>query len=228
MAMCPGHRDDHDSRPAAAGVARRGERAVGQHLDRRRAAEEQVAAPPADDVVPELLEPVELGRVVPALAVDVRLVDVDARRADRVLDAEAVLEDVDDDLHDRAAQPRRAGAADDEPRRPPSASGRSRAPSCSSAAGRAAPGGPRPGRTRRACCSGRSRCPARSRPSPIRSRSRARPRCRPRRSRRRASSRRAAPAPARPAGAPRSAAGRPAARLGRAAALQARRDGGRA
>ena len=47
---------------------------------------------------------------------DVRLVDVDARRVDRLLDAEPVLEHVDDDLHDRAAQPRRAGAADDEPR----------------------------------------------------------------------------------------------------------------
>ena len=52
---------------------------------------------------------------MPALAVDVRwFVDVDPRRFDRVLDTEPVLDDVDHDLHDRPAQARRAGAADDE------------------------------------------------------------------------------------------------------------------
>ena len=127
------HRDDHPG-AAAARVAGGGERAVGQQLDGGDAAEEEVPAPPADELVAERREPVELGRVVAALAVDVRLVDVDPGRVDRLLDAEAVLEHVDDDLHDRATQPRRAGAADDEPRRCRRARARSSAPSCSSAA----------------------------------------------------------------------------------------------
>ena len=114
----------------------------GQHLDRVRAAEVEVAAPPADDVVAHRLEPVELRRVEAALAVHVRLLDVHARRGRspprRRGRAPTTLRD---HLHDRAAQPDRAGAADDEPRavrrrRRPSA------PSCSSAGGPARPGAP--------------------------------------------------------------------------------------
>ena len=107
---------------AAARVAGGREPAVGPHLDRRRAAEEEVAAAPADDVVAPRLERVQLGRVEAALAVDVRLVDVDARPLDRLATPQPVAEHVDDDLHDRAAQPHRARAADDEPRPPPAPS----------------------------------------------------------------------------------------------------------
>ena len=45
-------------------------------LDRGRAAEEEVAAPPAHQVVPELGEPVGLGRVGASFDVDVLVVDV--------------------------------------------------------------------------------------------------------------------------------------------------------
>ena len=79
---------DDDAGAAAARVARGGERPVRQHLDGVRAAEEEVAAAPADDVVAHRLEPVELRRVEAALAVDVRLVDVHARMVDRLRDAE--------------------------------------------------------------------------------------------------------------------------------------------
>ena len=75
-------------------------------------------------------------------------------------------------------------------------SGRARGsgPSCSSGGDRARPRRPRRGRTRRACCSGKSLCRGRSPPTPSPSTSRARRRCPRRRSPRCASSRRAAPA----------------------------------
>ncbi len=85
---------DHDPAAAAPGVAGRRERTVRQHLDGVRAAEEEVVSPPADDVVADLLEPVELCRVEPALAMEVGLVDMDARAVDRLRDAERVGDDV--------------------------------------------------------------------------------------------------------------------------------------
>ena len=136
---CRVMRDD-DTCAAAPWIARRGERALRLDLDGRRAAEEQVATPPPDDVVSRAPRAGRALRVEPALAVDVRLVDVDARRRDRGVDAEPVLQDVDDDLHDRAAKPG-ARAADDERGRP-CCRARSTAPSCSSGAARAAPSAP--------------------------------------------------------------------------------------
>ena len=51
------------------------------------------------------LQPVELGRVVPALALDERVIEVDAWTLERLLDAEPVADHVDEDLEDRAPQP---------------------------------------------------------------------------------------------------------------------------
>src|SRR5205823_3219133 len=87
-------RADDDAGAAPAGIPGGGDRPVRQDLDRVRAAEEEIAAPPADDVVACRLDFVELGGVEPALAMQMRLVDVDARRIDRVRDAELVLDDV--------------------------------------------------------------------------------------------------------------------------------------
>src|SRR5262249_60891216 len=71
----------------------------------------------ARDVRPKRLQPGEAGRVVATFAVQyVGLVEVHARTVDRVLDSEAVTDDVDDDLQHRAPQPQRAGATDDEMR----------------------------------------------------------------------------------------------------------------
>src|SRR5262249_4113482 len=102
--------------PAAARVAGGGETSVLTALDSRGAAEEQVTAPPANDVVAGRFERVQRRRVEPALTVDVRLVDVHARSVDRLRDGQPVRDHVDDDLHDRTAQPDGAGAPDDEPR----------------------------------------------------------------------------------------------------------------
>ena len=66
---------------AAARVAGRGERCRPAPTSTAAdAAEEEVPPPPADDVVARAPRAVELGRVGAALAVDVRLVEVDARR----------------------------------------------------------------------------------------------------------------------------------------------------
>src|SRR5262245_59888425 len=103
--MARSRRDDEPV-AAPARVAGRGERPVLEELDRGRAAEAQVRAPPADDVVAAALELVDGLRIAAAHAVEVAvLVEVDAGRADRLLDAEPVPGRVDDDLHDRAAQP---------------------------------------------------------------------------------------------------------------------------
>src|SRR6478672_9268893 len=104
---------DENPRPAPPGVTGRRRRSVAEHLHRRGAAEEEVSTPPADDVVATRSEAVEFGRVVAPLAVDMRLVDVDAGCRDRLLDAHPVAEHVDRDLHDRAAEPGRACAPDD-------------------------------------------------------------------------------------------------------------------
>src|SRR4029453_10809310 len=68
----------------------------------------------ADELVAEAFETIELRRVAPALAVDLAVVDVDTRRGDRLLDRHSVMGDVAHDPHDRAPQPDRSGAADDE------------------------------------------------------------------------------------------------------------------
>src|SRR5207247_1401072 len=69
------------------------------------------------DVAPAvLLQLVELGWIMPALAVQVLALEVDARAVDRVLDGKIVRDDVDDVLKHRAAQAKGAGAADDEMR----------------------------------------------------------------------------------------------------------------
>src|SRR4051794_30409396 len=67
---------DDDAGAAAPRVARCGELAARKHLDRVRAAEEEVPPAPAHDVVTHVFEPVELAGVEPSLAVDMRLVDV--------------------------------------------------------------------------------------------------------------------------------------------------------
>src|SRR5262249_42831487 len=69
--------DDPVAAPARVAGGR--ERPVGAPFDACCAAEEQVATAPPDDVVAEPLAPVELRGLVAALAVDVRLVEVDAR-----------------------------------------------------------------------------------------------------------------------------------------------------
>src|SRR5688572_29468352 len=99
---------------AAARVAGCGERIVVPSLDGRGAAEVEVLTAPADELVTEALEAVELGGIAATLAVDVAVVDVDPRRGDRLLDGHPVVDDVDHDLHDRATESDRAGAADDE------------------------------------------------------------------------------------------------------------------
>ena len=136
-------------------------------LDRGDAAEVEVAPAPADDVVAARLEPVELGRVGAALAVDVRLLEVDARRRRSPPRRRSPWSTTLTTACRIAPRRRdRARAADDQPR-PPAAERRSRAPSCSSAARPAAPRRrPGSGRTRRACCSGGSRCPGTITPEP--------------------------------------------------------------
>ena len=88
-------------------------------LDRRDAAEVEVAPSPADEVVAQRLQPVELRRVAAALAVDVRLVEVDARRVDRLRRRRSpwstTLTTTCMIAPRRRAEP---GAADDEPRPP--------------------------------------------------------------------------------------------------------------
>ena len=71
----------------AARITRSGERAVLGDLDRRDAAEVKIPPAPADELVPEALQPVELRRVGAALAVQMALVEMDTRCRDRVLDA---------------------------------------------------------------------------------------------------------------------------------------------
>src|SRR5262245_61331846 len=88
---------DDDAMPAAARIAGRVQSSVLEELHACRAAEVEVAAPPAHDVVAERLHAVELVRVVPALAVHVRLLHVDPGALDRLAHAVAVLQDVDDD-----------------------------------------------------------------------------------------------------------------------------------
>src|SRR2546425_723031 len=107
--------EDDDPVAAAARVAGGGERPARCKLDRGDAAEVEVPPPPARQLVAALLEAIELPRVRAALAVHVRLVEVDARRGDSLVDGKAVVDHVDDGLEDRAAEPDGARAADDEP-----------------------------------------------------------------------------------------------------------------
>ena len=92
----------------------------GYQLDRRDAAEEEVAPAPAGQLVAERLEPVERRGidVVAALALDERLVQVHARPRHRLLQRQAVADRVHHRLHDRSAQAYRAGAAEHQPRPP--------------------------------------------------------------------------------------------------------------
>src|SRR5438128_4862352 len=85
---------DDNAGAAAPRVPGRGERPVAAHLDCSGAAEEQVAAAPANNVVAETLEALELRFVVAAFAMDVRLVQVHARRGYRLVDVEPVLQHV--------------------------------------------------------------------------------------------------------------------------------------
>src|SRR5207237_9346238 len=78
---------------------------VGPPPDTRGPAEVEIAAAPTHEVVAAALQPVELGRVVPALALDERVIEVDAWTLERLLDAEPVADHVDEDLEDRAPQP---------------------------------------------------------------------------------------------------------------------------
>src|SRR5207244_3080623 len=110
-------RDLHDDAVAAAArVAGRGEGSVFAMLDGRGAAEIEVPPPPAHELVAPALEPVELGRVEPPFAVDMRILEMNARLLDGGADVHPVDDDVEDELQDRTAEPDRAGAADDEPR----------------------------------------------------------------------------------------------------------------
>ena len=88
---------------AAAWIACGCELAVVAHRDRGHTAEVQILLPPARGLVAERLEPVELGGFVTALALDVRLVQVNARRLDRLLHGQTVLEHVVCHLQDGAA-----------------------------------------------------------------------------------------------------------------------------
>ena len=96
---------------------RRRPRSRREELDGGGAAEEEVAPTPADDVVAELARArsSSAGSCPPSQwtcgsSTWTRGAPIAA------LDAEAVLEHVDHDLHDRAAEPRRARAPDDEAR----------------------------------------------------------------------------------------------------------------
>ncbi len=80
------------------------------------AAEEHVARAPAHDVVAARLERRDLGLVGSGLDVQRLALEMDARRRDRILHPEPVVDHVHHGLHDRAAQARRAGAAEDEMR----------------------------------------------------------------------------------------------------------------
>src|SRR5207248_7515225 len=99
---------DHHARTATARVARRGELAVGSHLDCAHAAEIQIASAEADYVLALELDA--------RLAVDVPVGEMEARRLDCVFDSHATTYYVRDHLQDRAAQALRAGRADDEAR----------------------------------------------------------------------------------------------------------------
>ena len=104
---------------------------------------------------------------VPALAVDVRRPRRGpAARAIASSTPHAVADDVDDHLHDRAAQAQRAGAADHEPRALVLQHERRRHHARQPRARPPVAPAPVRGRTRRACCSGGCRCRARPRPSP--------------------------------------------------------------
>ena len=108
---------DDDAVAAAARVAGGGERAVGAELDPATPPKNRLRPPPANEVVAPARRG---GRARPGRSRP--RTGRAARRGgrgpgDRLLDAQAVADDVDDDLDDRAAKPQRAGAADDEPRR---------------------------------------------------------------------------------------------------------------
>ena len=107
---------DDDSMASPAGVACRCQRPVRPHLDRGGAAEVQVPAPPADDVVAAAVELVQRGGIVTSLAVDVAVVQVNSWCDDRLVDRQSVAERVHDDLKDGAPEPGRARAADDDSR----------------------------------------------------------------------------------------------------------------
>src|SRR6266508_665548 len=106
---------DDDAVAAAPQVAGSGEAAVSAHLDRGRAAEVEVGPTPANEVVADALEPVELALVAASFAVDVPVLNVDAWGRDRLFDSQSVPDDVHDYLEDRTAQPQRARAPDDQP-----------------------------------------------------------------------------------------------------------------
>src|SRR5436305_13143590 len=106
----------HDAVTAAARVAGRGEGSVFAMLDGRGAAEIEVPPPPTDELVAPALHPVELARVEAALAMDVRILEMNARLLNRGADVHPVDDDVEDELQDRTAEPDRAGASDDESR----------------------------------------------------------------------------------------------------------------
>ena len=111
---------DHDPVPAAARVAGRGERAVRRRPRRPRrrrsrgsagaSGRRRTRAPPAGRAPPGRRRP-RSGRAAPRRG----------RAAPSIASStpQPVLDDVDDHLHDRAAQPHRARAADDEPRPAP-------------------------------------------------------------------------------------------------------------
>ena len=99
-------------------IAGRREASVLAPLHGSNAAEEEVAAPPPHDVVPRAHERIELRRLEAPLAVDMRLVDVNARLVDRLAHRETVADDVGDDLEDGAPQADRARAPDDQSREP--------------------------------------------------------------------------------------------------------------
>src|SRR6476620_11462390 len=107
---------DDNSMAASPRIAGCVERAVFAELDCRSAAEIKVPRPPADELVAPFLEPVELGGVGAAFAVDMGLFEVHAGTGDRTAHVHAVGSDVEDDLEDRASQANRAGAADDQAR----------------------------------------------------------------------------------------------------------------
>src|SRR5438045_4653443 len=79
-----------DAVAAAARVAGRGEGSVFAMLDGRGAAEIEVPPPPAHELVAPALEPVELGRVEPPFAVDMRILEMNARLLDGGADVHPV------------------------------------------------------------------------------------------------------------------------------------------
>src|SRR6478736_7688147 len=102
---------------ASTWITGRGELAVGQSLDRGDATEVEVAPRPLVQLVARLLQ--ALRRILgPAtLDLDDPVLDVKPRVIDRLAHGAAAGDDVVDRLQDRAREPHRAGAPDDEPRR---------------------------------------------------------------------------------------------------------------